>query len=153
MSLEPFRLLMVHVKDEGSHFDAPIETVWEYLNSEEDHSNSHSGTRNRHRKELSENSMLVSWEQDVGGKWVKMENRITILPPVGLAIEVMEGPMAGSKFMNFYTPKGDMTEVTVVGEFTSKQIPEAQLEPTVDALLDEMYKEDVAGLRAFSEKK
>lgn len=143
---------MVHVKDEGSHFDAPIETVWEYLRSDEAHTESHKGTRNRHMKELSENSMLVTWEQDLGGKWVKMENRITVLPPVGMAIEVTEGPMSGSKFMNFYTPKGDRTEVTVVGEFTSKQIPEAQLEPAVDAFLEEMYEEDVAGLRAFSKK-
>jgi hypothetical protein len=145
---------MVHVKNEGGHFDAPIETVWAYLKEEEAHSSSHSGARNRHRKELSENSMLVSWEQDVGGgKWIKMENRITVLPPVGLAIEVTEGPMAGSKFMNFYTPHGNSTEVTVVGEFTSKQIPEAELEPAVDAFLEEVYNEDVAGIRAFSQKK
>jgi hypothetical protein len=143
---------MVHVKDEGSHFDAPIETVWAYIRAP-DHGPAHRNTRNHQVKPLGENGALVSMEQEMGGKWVKVANRITNYPPVGMAIEVVEGPMAGTKMLNVYTPKGNKTGIDVYGEFVSAQIPAAQLEPTVRGFLEEVFNEDSAAIKTFAAKK
>lgn len=144
---------MVHVKDEGSAFEASVDTVWKYLQSETEHGDAHKGRRNFKRKSLGPNAVELSWEQEVDGKWVKSANRLTMLPPVGFSVEPLEGPLAGSKFYNYYTPKGNRTEVTVVGEYTSKVIPTAQLEQAVLANNEKVFKEDSEGIRAFMMKR
>jgi hypothetical protein len=143
---------MVHIKDEGSVFDAPVEVVWKYLQSEQEHGDSHKGRRNFSRKEISPTTVELAWEQEMDGKWVRSANRLTMLPPVGFSVEPLEGPLAGSKFYNYYTPKGHKTEVTVVGEYTSKVIPAGQLEQAVLANNEKVFKEDTEGLRAFTSK-
>jgi hypothetical protein len=144
---------MVHIKDEGSHFEAPIETIWKYLQSEQDHGPSHKGRRNFSRKELGPGMVELSWEQEIDGKWVKSANRLTFLPPVGFSVEPLEGPLAGSKFYNYYTPKGNRTEVTVVGEYASKTIPAAKIEAAVMANNEKVFKEDTDGIRQFMGKR
>lgn len=144
---------MVHIKDEGSYFEAPLDMVWKYVQSEQEHGESHKGRRNFSRKEIGPNTVELSWEQEIDGKWVRSANRLTMLPPVGFSVEPLEGPLAGSKFYNYYTPRGNRTEVTVVGEYTSKVIPAAQLEQAVMANNEKVYKEDSEGLRAFVSKR
>jgi hypothetical protein len=143
---------MVFIADWGSSFDAPVETVWKYLQADQDHGPSHKGRRNFERKSVSDNVVLLNWEQEMDGKWVRMSNRLTFHPPVGFFVEPLEGPMAGSKFFNYYVPKGEKTEVVVVGEWNSKTIPAAQLEKAVWANLEKVYSEDVAGLKDFRHK-
>jgi hypothetical protein len=143
---------MVHVKDEGSHFDAPIDVVWKFNQNAEEHGRAHK-QKNGAMKPVTENQFVVSWDQDMEGKTVHMSNRITILPPTGMAIEVLEGPMAGSKFFNIYTAKGSKTEVTVIGEFTSKMIPEAQLAGAVMGFLDAAFKDDNQAIAKMAGKK
>jgi hypothetical protein len=143
---------MVHIKDEGSQFDAPLETVWKYLQMSEDHNRTHK-SRNYKQTPLGENSMELSWEANMGGSWVPLKTRVTALAPLGIAIEMIEGPMAGSKVFNIYTPMGTKTGVTVVGEFTSKSIPAPQLEPAVRAMLEQVYTEDNAALKTMASKK
>jgi hypothetical protein len=144
---------MVHILDEGSHFDAPIATVWAYLNAPEEHGPAHKNRRNVEVKPAGENAILLSQEQDMGGQWHKVTSKITMFPPVGLVIETTEGPLAGSKLMTFYTPKGDKTGVTVVGDFTSKSIPDAQLRPMVLSFLETVYNEDNAEIKKLVAKK
>ncbi len=144
---------MVHVKDEGSHFEAPIETLWKFLQAET-HDESHAkSTRNRHVKPLGENMVLITEEANMNGQWVKVANRITMFPPLGTVVEVLEGPMAGSKLANLYTPKGAKTQIDVYGEFTSAQIPAAQLEHAVRANLEAVFNDDTAALKEFVAKK
>ncbi|MGI0155921.1 MAG: hypothetical protein ACREDE_07315 [Thermoplasmata archaeon] len=144
---------MVHIKDEGSHFDAPIETVWAFLEDPDAHGRSHQSTRNQSMKPVSENSFTISMEQNMDGQWVKVANRITVLPPVAMTIEVLEGPLAGSKILNVYTPKGSKTGIDVYGDFVSKQIPTAQLEPAVRENLALVFDEDATAIKAFASKK
>jgi hypothetical protein len=144
---------MVHIKDEGSHFDAPLDVVWKYVQSDIEHGSAHKGRRNFQRKPLGESSVELSWEQDVEGNWIKMTNRLTYLPPLGFVVEPLEGPLAGSKFVNYYTPKGSKTEVTVVGEWTSKTIPPAMLEKAVWANLEKVYHEDNDAIKQFASKR
>ena len=104
-------------------------------------------------KPLAENSFILSQEQNMNGQWVKTANRITVFPPVAVSIEVIEGPLAGSKMINVYTPKGNKTGIDVYGEFVSKQIPAAQLEQAVRGNLEMVFNEDSAALKSFVPKK
>lgn len=144
---------MVFIADWGSTFDAPIDQVWKYIQSDEDHGPSHKGRRNFERKPVNENTVMLAWEQDIDGKWIRMSNRLTFHPPIGFFVEPLEGPMAGSKFFNYYVPKGNKTEVVVVGDWNSKTIPPAQLEKAVWANLEKVFHEDTVGLKEFSGKK
>ena len=144
---------MPHIVDEGSHFEVPIDTIWKFLNSPADHGASHAEHRNTQAKPLGENSVQVSWEQDMGGKPVKVVNRITMFPPVGFAVESLEGPLAGSKFFNFYTPKGPKTAVTIVGDFKSPMLPESQIESVVRENFEHVFTQDSAALKAFKAPK
>ena len=48
--------------------------------------------------------------------------KVTSFYPLGVAIEILEGPMTGSKFFNYYIPNKNKTGVTVVGDFQSPMI-------------------------------
>lgn len=141
---------MVVIKDEGSHFDAPIDKVWAYVQDEAAHGGAHVSTRNGKNEMLNENTVLRTMEVNMGGNWVKTKNRVTLLPPLGVAIEVLEGPMAGSKFVNYYTPKGHTTEVSVVGDFSAPGMPAAQIEPAARMMLEMMYAEDAPAIKKFA---
>ena len=144
---------MVHIEDLGSQFDAPIDVVWKFLQSEEDHGESHSNRRNVQGSMDPEGGMRVSWEQNVQGNWVKVVNRVTMFPPLATMVHSIEGPLAGSKFLMYYKPNGPKTGVNVVGDFHSKMIPPAQLESMVLASLEEAYNDDNKALRTLATKK
>lgn len=144
---------MVHIEDMGSHFDAPIETVWKFIESPVDHGESHSDRRNIQGEPAGEDQMKTSWEQNVGGHWVKVANHVTMFRPVAMLVQSLEGPLAGSKFMMYYTPKGEKTGVSVVGDFHSKMIPPADLEKTVLASLETAFNDDSAAIRRMAGKK
>jgi hypothetical protein len=144
---------MVQIKDEGSHFDVPVDMLWKYIQAPADHGAAHEGSRNQQMKPLSETSFILSQEENMNGKWVRTSNRITVFPPLGMSIEVLEGPMAGSKMINIYTPKGNKTGIDVYGEFVAPQIPANQLEAAVRKNLENAFNQDVAGLKTFASKK
>jgi hypothetical protein len=143
---------MVHIVDEGSQFDHPVDVIWKFLQAP-DHGTSHPEHKNPQVRPLGETQAQVSWEQDLQGKSVKVVNRITMFPPVGMVIEQVEGPLAGSKFFSFYTPKGAKTGVTVVGDFKSPVLPESQLEPVVRENFERVFAQDTAALKRFSGRK
>jgi hypothetical protein len=151
--LGPPHRAMVFIVDAGSEFDSPVDDVWKFLQSDTDHGQSHKGRRNLARKEINENTVMLSWEQEVEGNWVKLSNRLTFHPPVGFFVEPLEGPMAGSRFFNYYIPKGNKTEVVVVGDWNSKMIPAAQLEKAVMANLEKIFHEDSDSIKEFRRKK
>ncbi len=141
---------MVRISDqEGSQFDAPIDVVWKYLQHPEAHGRAHKGSRNHAMQPINDTSFVVSWEQDMNGTWVKVSNRITVFPPLGMVSEQLEGPMAGSKMITVYTPTGAKTEVEIHGEMQSPAMPAPQLEPMVRAAWESAYNEDSAGIREF----
>ena len=74
----------------------------------------------------------------------------SLYPPLGLAIEALEGPIAGSKFFNYYTPKGSKTGVTVIGDFKSPMMSDDdQLRQAVLAFLEQAFNEDTAYLKTM----
>jgi hypothetical protein len=136
---------MVYIKDEGSTFDAPIDLVFKFLQTV----HVHKAHRHEETKRLNKNSFLLMMEENMDGEWANVVWRITDFPPLGMAVEMIEGPMAGSAFLNYYTPKGDKTEVTVVGEYVSKTIPAAQLEGVVRDFFEMLHREDSIALKGW----
>jgi hypothetical protein len=144
---------MAHIEDLGSNFDAPIETVWKFIDSPEDHGQSHHDRRNVEGGPHPDGGMRLSWEQNVQGNWVKVVNHVTTFPPLAMMVHSVEGPLAGSKFLMYYRPNGAKTTVNVVGDFHSKMIPPAQLEQMVLASLETAFNEDSAAIKRFAAKK
>jgi hypothetical protein len=139
---------MIYIKDEGSTFDATLDDVCKYVQAFEEHGGIHHDPFTE-IKSLSESSMELSWTNDMMGTPVKVKTRVTTILPLGVAVEIIDGPMAGSKFFNIYTPKGNKTDVSVIGEFDSKSIPQAQLERNVLAFLENIFNEDNAAMKAM----
>jgi hypothetical protein len=141
---------MAHVRDVGSEFEAPVESVWKFLASGEPHAMAHRSTRNLVATPAGEMVLLASMERHWIGRWVKVVNRYTLLPPLGVVTEVLEGPLAGSKYVAIYTPHGPKTGIEVYGEFTSPEISPPQIEPSARAWLAEMFEEDAPAVKAFA---
>ncbi len=144
---------MVHVRDEGATFDAPVDVVWEYLNSGPTHGQAHRSIRNRTTQPAGENALIATMERNWNGEWVKVVSRMTRLPPLGLVQEFLEGPFAGSKAVLVYTPQGKRTRVDVFGEFTSPTIPANQVEKAALKWLADSYDEDAPAVKAFATAK
>jgi hypothetical protein len=96
---------MVHIEDKGSEFDAPIDVIWKYFDSPDGHRGVHKGFRNVEAINLSVTSDIITLEQKFGDRWVKNTGRVTEFRPLGMAIETLTGPMAGSKQAVYYTPQ------------------------------------------------
>jgi hypothetical protein len=142
---------LVHILDQGSQFDAPLDVIWAYLES--GHRDVHKSYRNLEAINISENTDLITVEEKIGRGWEKINYRVTELQPLGISTETLTGPMAGTKQFVYYTPHGDKTYVTVVGEFVSKGMTEDQLRILVKNRLQVIYEEDVIGIREFLERR
>ncbi len=137
---------MVFLRDEGSLFDAPLETVWEFVGSGDAHSTAHVHSAT-HRERHAELSGTYSWVQEFDGRRVPFRMRWTSYWPLGIAYEVLDGPFTGSKFFIYYEGRGEKTAVGIVGEFVSPEIPDADLPSAVDRFFAREYDQDNAALR------
>ena len=139
---------MVRITDEGSHFEVPVEKVWKLLEAHgTEMTKIHPEAKNPKLEVQGENFAVVSWQMEQEGHNINVKVRTTRFPPLANVIEVLDGPMAGTKFVNYYTPKGNRTGVTVVGDFHSPVIPEAHLEKAAQEFLDNGFNEDTAYLK------
>lgn len=141
---------MVYVRDEGATLDAPVDVVWQYMSSGAAHMQAHKLIRNRTTQPAGENAIRVTMDRNWNGQWVKVVSRMTILPPLGIAQEFLEGPFAGSKAMMVYSPEGNKTRVDVYGDFVSPTIPEKDVETAALRWLAETYDEDAPVIQALA---
>lgn len=134
---------MVYLIDEGSVFDGPIEKVWKYLQSEE---HRHPSVKMISR-DVNGNAVTITSERTFMGKVVKGRIKNTLYPPFGFVQEHLEGPSAGSKAFLYYTPKGDKTGITIVGDFIIKGLDEKVTHDAIMAQLQITFDEDNANLK------
>jgi hypothetical protein len=134
---------MLRIVDEGGHFDAPIEKVWSLIEGHATQTGTiHPAAQNFSVKPVSENQFISSFDTDVEGHKMHVKLRITQIPPTAQILEFLEGPLAGSKLVNYYTPKGARTGITVVGDFASPMLPEPALQAAARQFLDNGFAED-----------
>jgi len=140
---------MVFIVDEGSVFDAPLEKIWRFLQTPPDIHN-HPANQNLQAEFQPDGTIHLTFENEgPGGSMMKNKVKMTMVPPVGFIMEYIEGPMVGSKSMQYYLPKGNSTGVTVVGEYVSKAIPESQIKPIVVRGLETAFNDDQKNLKSF----
>ena len=139
---------MVAIRDEGGRFDGSIETVWRFVNNPDAHGHAHKSTRNRKAQTVDGTTLMLSMERNWMGKWVKVGTRLTVLPPLGVVSEFVEGPFAGSKMFTVYTPESETsTRVDVFGDFKSPVLRPEDVERGARAWLEEAYNEDAPAIR------
>jgi hypothetical protein len=138
---------MVFVRDEGGEFDAPLEQVWKFVGSGARHSAAHHHRKFRRRR-LPGNAGEYSWEQDFGGRPQRFTMRWTSFYPVGVGYQVREGPLAGSRFLLYYLPRGRRTGVTVVGDFVSPTIAPSRVAAAVTRFFAVEFAQDRAAIAA-----
>ncbi len=136
---------MVHIEDEGSEFDAPVDKVWKLAQSEQFHN--HSFQKNPSTTMEGEHPVLSYETTTPEGSTIRQRIKLTLVPPLGTILEYLDGDMAGSKAFNYYTPKGKKTGVTVVGEWVSKSIPTDQLKKMVMKNLETAFNEDQVNIK------
>lgn len=142
---------MVFIVDNNGSFDEPLDKIWRFMMSPSSAAHAHPGNMNMETERQGE-SMILSFENVIPGAAGKVKHKVkmTMLPPVGMTMEYLEGPMAGTKSVQYYQPKGiNRTDVIVVGEYTSNVIPEAQLKTLVLRNLEQIFREDQENLRRF----
>lgn len=143
---------MVYVKDEGSEFDAPIDFVWKYVFGGEGHDAAHKTTRNPTFKKVSDITIEYGSERLLRGKWAPDRLRITMVPPIAVTTEWLEGALAGSKFVYAYSPQGAKTRIDVYGEFTSKTLPAGEVEAAAREFLESEFNADAPAIRVMYRK-
>jgi len=134
---------MVYLLDDGGVFDAPIDNVWKYLQSEEHH---HPSLKLIGR-EVTGNVVTITADRTLMGKTVRMKIKNTLYPPFGMVQEHLEGPTAGSKAFLYYIPKGEKTGVTVVGDFRLEGADEQRTKEAVMAQMQLVFEEDNRNLK------
>jgi hypothetical protein len=137
---------MVYLLDEGSVFDAPLERIWKYLQSQDEHD--HKSIKVLGMEPQGENVVLQTIEADLGnGLKVRSKLKLTMHPPFGFFMEYLEGPMTGTRAFQYYVPKGDRTGVTVVGDFVGKGMDDESVKHTALQFLQLAFDEDNANLK------
>jgi hypothetical protein len=132
---------MVFILDEGSVFDAPLEKIWKLMFSHAEHN--HPSMRNFKVDPSGDpSSFLASWKSEYQGSMVPFKVKFVYFPPVGFAMDYLEGPLAGSKEFEYYTPMGDKTGITCVGEFKAVRMSDDQLRAAVMYFYDKVFRED-----------
>ena len=143
---------MVYVRDEGSEFEAPIDFVWRYIFGGEAHDSAHKTTRNPKFKQVSDITIEYGSERYLRGKWAPDRLRITMVEPISVTTEWLEGVLAGSKFVYVYSPRGSKTRIDVYGEFTSKTLPPDEVEAAAREFLETEFSADAPVIKAGYEK-
>ena len=135
---------MVFIVDEGSVFKGPLDKIWKLNSTEGQHS--HPSLKNSETEPAGENALIMTYDVDMDGRTTRVRNKLTMVPPLGELFEVLDGPMAGSKSFQFYTPKGSETGVTVVGEWKSTVMSDDQIKQAVMGFLQTVFDEDQSNL-------
>jgi len=136
---------MVFIIDEGSVFKAPLNKVWELMQSEGKHN--HPSEINPRMAMDGDHPVLTFDVKMPDGRQVTNKIKLTLMPPVGVSLDYLEGPFAGSKSVQYYVPKGNETGVTVIGDYNSPWMSGDQLKGAVLMSLETAFNEDQENLK------
>lgn len=135
---------MVYLLDEGSVFDAPVDKIWKYLQSQ---GHQHHSIKVLNR-EVSGNSVVLTSERNILGKTVIVKVRNILYPRFGMVQEYLEGPLQGSRAFLYYIPKGDKTGVTIVGDYIMSGANEQTIREVIEKQAQLSFDEDNENLKA-----
>ncbi len=138
---------MVYLKDDGV-FDEPLEKIWKYIQDPENHV--HEAILSQKVLEQKGNTMKLRVEtfNARGGKEEQIW-QMTMDPPFGHELEILEGSTKGTKEAHVYVPMGDKTKVIVVGDFHAAGADDETIRKGALANLARVFDEDTRQLRNF----
>ncbi len=139
---------MVYVKDDGV-FNEPVEKIWKYIQDPENHV--HESILSQKVLEQKGNTMKlrVETKSPRGGKEEQIW-RMTMDPPFGHELEVLEGTTKGTKQAHVYIPMGkDKTKVIVVGDYKAAGADDETIRKGALSNLAQVFDEDSRNLRQF----
>jgi len=139
---------MVHVRGDGV-FDAPLQTIWKYLQSPQDHT--HGAVAVSKVLDRKGNALVMEVNvRDPPSGTSRIETvRMLRDPPRGFDVEYLEGPSKGTRHRHTYMPLGDKTRVEVEGDFRMHGRDDSEIRKSVLAYFDEVFHEDNAALQRF----
>ena len=146
---------LVYFEDRGAVYDAPIETVWDFMRQDEEfHPKAHaSSVRNFKDTRLSAVTVLLKWEELKGGRWKKRVARMTEIRPSVRILEELEGPDAGSQTVHTYSPRGNTTVVDVLSYRRSTRESPALIKRKWLRRFAKAYREDLPYFRQYVRKR
>lgn len=147
-----FKSELTYVEDRGAVYNAPLEVVWDFMEKDETfHPKAHtSDVRNFNAKELSDNTILLSYQEKRDGRWQKRVCRMTTIRPAVRVQEDLVGPYAGSMTIFLYTPRGKQTLVDVFSYSRSSELTPAQIKRHRKKVWSKAYAEDLPYFRRFA---
>lgn len=138
---------MAYLEDLGARFDRSLDDIWAYFASDQ-HGAAHANSlRNVRGRRLPGAASLISAERRYKGHWTRFLTRSTVVAPLCIVNEELEGLLEGTRFAMVYSPRGSQTQVDLYADVRSKKLPAAELELTFLELVEVAYREDVTALR------
>jgi hypothetical protein len=139
---------MVHIRDDGV-YDVPMDRLWKYINDAPSHQ--HRSIALGQPVSTKGNAMTFKAKalNSDGKTWRTDTLVMTMNPPQGHTLEMLDGPMKGSKYTHTYTSQGAKTKVVVEGDFTIAGADEATTRKAILANFAEVFSEDSAALRNY----
>jgi hypothetical protein len=100
---------------------------------------------------VNKNTIIQSWQTTIDDQISKNKMQFTTYHPLGVAVEILEGKLEGSKAFVYFTPKEVTTGVTVVGDFKSATLSDDyQLRQEVSSMVENSFNEENAYLKKMS---
>ena len=97
------------------------------------------------------NTILQSWQTAIDNQITENKMQFTTYYPLGVAVEILEGHLEGSKAFVYFTPNEETTGVTVVGNFKSAMLSDDQLRQEVSSMVKNSFNEENAYLKKMSD--
>jgi hypothetical protein len=143
---------VVFIVCEGNEFQGKLDKVWklnEILMKEP--VKVHQNAINYNIETMNKNTTVQSWQTAIDNQVTKNKMQFTTYRPLGVAVEILEGRLEGSKAFVYFTPKEEITSVKVVGDFKSATLSDDdQLRQEVSSMVENSFNEENAYLKKMS---
>ena len=108
--MHPFSDLMVFIKDEEGTFQAPVSKVWELVQSPQDHQ--HPSQINPQFAMDGDHPVVSFGVKMPDGKVVNNKIRMTLVAPVGFALEYSGRALCGFQIFHVLQPQREIKQVS-----------------------------------------
>ena len=144
---------MVFIVCQGNEFQRQLDKVWklnEILMKEP--KKVHQNVIYYNIETVNKNTIIQSWQTTIDNQISKNKMQFITYHPLGVAVEILEGKLEGSKAFVYFTPKEETTGVTVVGDFRSATLSDDddQLRQEVLSMVENSFNEENAYLKKMS---
>ena len=102
----------------------------------------HQNAINYNIEMVNKNTTIQSWQTAIDNQITKNKMQFTTYHPLGVAVEVLEGHLKGSKAFVYFIPNKETTGVTVVGHFKSATLSDDQLRQEVSSMVGNSFNKE-----------